>query len=73
MVFYFLLSRHVDCNTSSVKTTADLSEKGDEIFKWTLEVLPILFTRFNLVSISCRICSSMDVCIFDLFGHFNKF
>ena len=39
----FYLSRHVDFNTSSVKTTADLSEKDDEITKWTLNVLPILF------------------------------
>ena len=47
----FISSRHVDFNTSSVKTTADLSEKDDEINKWTLNVLPILFTRFDLVSI----------------------
>ena len=69
---YFILSRHVDFNTSSVKTTAEISEKDDEITKWTLNVLPILFTRFDLVSISCRICSSMYLCIFDLLGHFNN-
>ena len=65
-------SRHVDFNTSAVKTTADLSEQDDEITKWTQDILPILFTRFDLVSISCRICSSMYLCIFDLFGHLNN-
>ena len=73
-VRYVILFHHVmsSFNTSAVKTTADLSEKDDEITKWTLDVLPILFTRFDLVSISCRICSSMYLCIFDLFGHFNN-
>ena len=71
LLFYFTTSCFF--NTSSVKTTADLSEKDDETAKWTLNVLPILFTRFDLVSISCRIGSSMYICIFDLFGHFNNF
>ena len=46
--------------------------KDDEITKWALDVLLILFTCVDLVSISCRICSSMYISIFDLFGHFNN-
>ena len=41
-----------------------ISEKDDKITKWTLNVLPILFTRFDLVSTSCGIGSSMYLCIF---------
>ena len=67
-----ILFHHVMSISIRQQSKQQLSEKDDEITKWTLDVLPIMFTRFDLVSISCRICSSMYLCIFDLFGHFNN-